>query len=88
MTLDRAKLRKLILDLNEGDMEMVAQTTFSLKALGAVRNIHVGRSDLVAGSDEVVEWYAGQALDVLESRSWFAVNSVINCLDKFVPEPP
>jgi hypothetical protein len=54
-----------------------------LRDLGAVPGIHVGRTDLTP--DETVEWFAGQALEILESESWFAVNSLHNVLDKFVP---
>lgn len=57
----------------------------ALRDAGAVQGIHVGRSDLNA--DETVEWYAGFIVDVLSDESkWFAVNSIINCLDKLCPD--
>ena len=34
---------------------------------------------------EVLEWYAGQILDIVDNDRWFAVNSLINCCDKFAP---
>lgn len=48
--------------------------------------IHVGRTDLAG--DEAVEWYAGQILAVVDGKAWFAVNSLINCVDKFCPAVP
>lgn len=46
-------------------------------------NVHVGRTDLTP--EETVEWYAGQLLDIVDQRMWFAMNSLLNCVDKFVP---
>jgi hypothetical protein len=86
--MDKAKLRKCIRRLDDGGVAAVKETIEALKALGAVRNQHVSDDDTKASAltpEQTVEWYAGQALDVLESKSFFAVNSLINCLDKFVP---
>lgn len=54
-----------------------------LRAAGVVRNMHVGAKNLDARGQ--LEWYAGQILDVIESRAWFAVNSLVNVCDKFAP---
>lgn len=86
MSIDRTKLRAIIHDLDVGGMAAVQRSIESLKAIGAVRNQHVGRTGMEPGSDECAEWYAGQVLNVLEGESWFAVNSIINCVDKFAPE--
>lgn len=83
MTINRTKLRAIITRLADGGMGSVEGVIASLKELGAVRNQHLGKTDMTP--DETVEWYAGQILDVLEERAWFAVNSVINCVDKFCP---
>lgn len=32
-----------------------------------------------------LEWFGGQILDVIESESLFAINSLINCVDQFAP---
>lgn len=85
MTL-RTVVRECIKFLSEGSTERAENVTVMLKQAGAVRNIHLGRKDLIEGSDEAVEWYAGQIIDVLESEKWFAVNSLINCVDRFAPE--
>lgn len=53
-----------------------------LKERGLKANCHVGRSDLRGG--EVVEWYAGQLLGIVDGEKWFAMNAWINCADKFV----
>ena len=80
----RSVVRDCINELDEGGMSAVENVKSKLTAAGAVRNIHVGKKDFT--SDETVEWYAGQILDILENQSWFAVNSLINCVDKFAPE--
>ena len=28
-------------------------------------------------------WYAGQLVDIVDTKSWFAMNSIINCCEKF-----
>ena len=35
--------------------------------------------------EETVEWYAGQLLDIVDTGQWFAVNSIVNTVDKFCP---
>lgn len=82
----RREVRSAIKALDEGGMSSVQATIAALRAAGAQRHIHEGRKDMIDGSIDVAEWYAGQAIDVLESGAWFAVNSLINCLDKFCPE--
>lgn len=57
-----------------------------LKGIGIVRNVHVGKSPKSFTPIEGVEWYAGQILEALESDSLFAINSLINCVDKFAPK--
>lgn len=32
-------------------------------------------------------WYAGQIMQITNDKAWFCVNSLINCLDKFVVQP-
>lgn len=80
----RSVVRECINELDNGGMGVIESVKNKLTAAGAVRNIHVGKKDFT--SDETVEWYAGQILDILENESWFAVNSLINCVDKFAPE--
>lgn len=42
---------------------------------------HVGAS--ICTRRQTLEWYAGQILDIIDNRSWFAVNSLVNCCKKF-----
>jgi hypothetical protein len=76
-------VRECIMDLHSGGPAAIGSIVTRLKAAGAVRNIHLGKKSFT--TDETVEWYAGQILDVLEERQLFAVNSLINCVDKFAP---
>lgn len=88
----RSVVRECIADLDSckitdpaGRMGNVIEGVITkLKDAGAVRNIHVGKKEF--SSDETVEWYAGQILDILENKNYFAVNSLINCVDVFAPE--
>lgn len=85
MAIDRKQLRALVQRLDGGRRAAVPAVVVELKQLGAIRNAHVGEL-MENGDDTCVAWYAGQILDVLESESWFAVDSIINLVDKFCPE--
>jgi hypothetical protein len=59
----------------------------ALAARGLGPNCHLDHKDHASmTSEETLEWYAGQFLDIVDSQSWFAMNSFINCVDKFAPE--
>lgn len=81
----RQLVRQCISDLDTNGQQAVPSVIQRLKAGGAISGQHVGRIDMESGSTMAVEWYAGQILSILESESWFAVNSLINCVDKFCP---
>lgn len=57
-----------------------------LLGAGVQRDVHVGRDDLTAR--ETLEWYAGQFLAIVADEQWFAMNSWLNCVDKFAPATP
>lgn len=58
----------------------------ALKERGLEANCHVGQSkDFLSDVEHAVEWYAGQLLDIVDNRLWYAMNSYVNCLDKFCP---
>jgi hypothetical protein len=80
----RTDVRAALTLLDSGGPELVPRVIEALKAAGAVRNECMGMR-MTDGDDTCVRWYAGQALDVLEARAFFAVNSLLNCLDRFCP---
>jgi hypothetical protein len=57
----------------------------ALKKAGVEPGCHRGRTDMITGGDECVEWYAGEIIDIFNNNALYAVNSVINLLDKFCP---
>lgn len=58
----------------------------ALAASGLAPGCHVGRTEWTP--EQRVEWYAGQVVYTVDERAWFAINSIVNCLDKFCPEVP
>jgi len=44
--------------------------------------IHVGNTGIEG--EAIIEWYAGQILDIVDSKAWYAMNSILNCADKFL----
>jgi hypothetical protein len=33
---------------------------------------------------QTAEWYAGQIVDISDSQGWFAMNTLLNCRDRFL----
>lgn len=81
----RTAVRRIARALDTASHDEVRALVAPLRAF-VQPNVHVGRTDMTP--DEVVEWYAGQILDIVDEEKWFAVNSWINCRDKFAPELP
>jgi hypothetical protein len=86
MAIDRTRLRDLVRRLAANGPSSIPSFLAELHELGAVRGANEGRTDMRDGDDDCVAWYAGQLVEVLEERALFAVNSIINCVDKFCPE--
>lgn len=74
-------IRTQILYLEAGDIDRADSVIEALKAGGLISGQHIGLSPL-----GVIEWYGGQIISILENKTWYAVNSLINCVDKFAPE--
>lgn len=56
----------------------------ALAERGLGPNCHLGDAG-DEGSDRCVEWYAGQFLDIVDNKAWLAMNSLLNCCEKFCP---
>ena len=54
---------------------------------GCGRKYFAGGATHPDESDETLYWYAGEIVDVIKARAWVAVNSIINCVDRFAPLP-
>lgn len=61
----------------------------ALAARGLAAGCHVGVAGGAASlsAAQVVEWYAGQFVAIADAGAWHCVNSWLNCVDKFAPEP-
>lgn len=56
----------------------------ALAERGLGPNCHVGKGEQMKTNPEMaVEWYAGQFLSIVDGQSWFAMNSLVNCCNKF-----
>lgn len=93
MSIDRNRLRTVIRRLEaEGPRYEVAALLELLK-MGAVPRLYEGLPPEKFTPEMTAEWYAGQALDLLEKRrdhaeprvGSFHMQSLFNVLDKFVP---
>ena len=91
MTTDefRTLTRKTVLAIDKTDPAGVEEAVAPLRAALAERglspNCHLGGGRQPT-QDEVVEWYAGQLLDIVDTQAWESMNAAINFVDKFCPE--
>ena len=84
-------VRRAVLNISDGGIiEAISnarEVREVLKERGLEANCHQGKpSEFFTNEELTIEWYAGQLLDIVDNQSWFAMNSFINCLDKFCPE--
>lgn len=87
--LSDSELTKLIrteifrIENSEAQVPVVIQ---NLTNAGVVAGCHCNTGRTL-NKRETLEWYAGQILKIASDKSsWFAMNTIINCLDKFAPE--
>lgn len=66
--------------------QLVEPVREALTARGLYANCRMGCT--AEKPEHIVEWYAGQLLDIVDNEAWFAMNSLINALDRFAPELP
>lgn len=85
----RKKLRSILIKVENGDVREAQAAYFRIKELleeeGLATNCFVGE-DMKEGDDKTVRWYAGQFLEIVEKNSWYAMNSYLNCMDRFCPK--
>jgi hypothetical protein len=80
----RTKVREVILMVEAGGTAEAQKGAEELRPLIPAGQPHRGKKNMT--EQEVIEWYAGEFLDIVDGQAWFAMNSLINCIDKFCPE--
>lgn len=85
----RTVVRDAVLAIEKGGPDdailHIKKVQAALTERGLEAGYHIGDAG-EDGSERCIEWYAGQLLDIVDHEAWFAMNSFINCLDKFCPE--
>lgn len=79
-------IRQTAVSVDKGGTDTIGNAVAELRKHIAP-DCHVGKGDEMNGSDAgyrmQLEWYAGQLLSMIDSSSWFGINSWLNCVDKF-----
>jgi hypothetical protein len=86
--MNNAAIWEVVEDLETGGKSRVDSTISRLSELGGVPGIYVGLPEDKFTEDMAVEWYVGQGMSILIDKQYFAVNSWINNLTRFVPLGP
>lgn len=85
MTDLRTTVRECIANLDRGGVNSAPAIVEPIRKALAERGLgpdcHVGVVGM--GPDRALEWYAGQILSVVDQEAWYAVNSLINTVDRF-----
>lgn len=74
--------------VGNGDIPEATACADLFEKMGGVSGIHVrnaGEPKMEFTTRQTLEWYVGQFIDIVENRSWFAINSFVNAIDKFSP---
>lgn len=80
-------LRELVIQhvplIESGYITEALEAAAAFRAAGAVANCNLGMTHAPEGSDACVAWYAGQFLDIVDNKGWAAMNTWLNCFEKF-----
>jgi hypothetical protein len=79
----RTKVREVIMRVEAGHIAEAKAGAEELRPLVPAGQPHRGKKNMT--EQEIIEWYAGEFLDCVDNGAWFAINSLINCVDKFCP---
>lgn len=75
-------LKEVVNEVDNGNSDSVGQIAEMLKEKGITNNMHLGKHKEIEGffdnEEHVIEWFLGQYVNIIESESWFAMNSLIN----------
>lgn len=86
-TLTRAAAGR-IEDMGPDGIEAAVEAVRSaLASRGLLPGCHVGL-DRELTPDEQIEWYAGQLLDIVDTKAWSSMNTFLNLANKFCPASP
>lgn len=77
------EIRAIVQDIESGEVAQLSSHMDKFREAGFVSGEGVGNKNMTP--PEIVRWYVGQGLDIEESGKLFAMNSWLNCIDKFVP---
>lgn len=80
-------VRNVASDIDNGNVYTIRKCIQPFINIGITANMHVGKKpeEFEGNRKMTLEWYAGSIIDIVYKQSWFAVNSWINCVDKFAP---
>ncbi len=82
-------IRDVVEKLQAAGPEQADAIVQPLREIGVVARMNEGMQEQMdntpMGQEIQLYWYAGQILNIVEKKSWFAMNSVLNCVDKFAP---
>jgi len=80
----RAAARSLETTGLEDAKRLAAPVREEMTKLGLVPDCHCW--EVIWDRQKQLERYAGQLLSIVDGEAWFAMNSWLNCVDKFAPE--
>lgn len=94
MNLSNKELTNVIRDaasrIEKGYVTELHAAIKRFKDLGIHAQMHAGRGSEMDSSENgtrlKLEWFAGSLVDIADQNGLFAVNSWLNCVDRFAPE--
>ena len=79
-------MQELLIRVRDGGLSDAGSMAIFLKENGFKSGEHVGKDPDTFTPEMTIEWYLGQGIQIVESEAWFAMNSWLNCIEKFIPE--
>jgi hypothetical protein len=78
-------IRKFLIAVRDGGISNAQGMAMVLKENGYIADEFVGY-DGEFTEEKTLRWYLGSGISIVDNEAWFAMNSWLNCIEKFVPE--
>ena len=79
-------LREELIKVRKGGIPNAVVMKNFLISCGFKKDAHLGKNPSDFTDTMILEWYLGQGITIVDKCAWFAMNSWLNCIEKYVPE--
>jgi hypothetical protein len=80
------KMREFLLGVEKGGIPDAQAMAHTLRENGYIAHEFVDHRTGAFTPEMTIRWFLGQGIAIVDEGAYFAMNSWINCIEKYVPE--